>query len=75
MSIMPILILAVTDASVGAAIFFTDEFSQNMISEGNKVADTLGAEFKMTTANFQQQGKSDMKVICMYVYYCVFYIL
>ncbi|XP_033752621.1 rho GTPase-activating protein 5-like [Pecten maximus] len=54
MQVLPILILAVTD-SVGSAIFFKDELSQNLISEGNQLADFLGGEFKMTTANFQQQ--------------------
>ncbi|OWF54503.1 Rho GTPase-activating protein 190 [Mizuhopecten yessoensis] len=54
MQVLPILILAVTDSG-GSAIFFKDELSQILISEGNQLADFLGGEFKMTTANFQQQ--------------------
>ena len=54
MQVIPILILAVTDSGG----FFTDEFSQSLITDGNLLADNLGGEFKMTTANFQQQSKT-----------------
>lgn len=52
---VPLLILASADS--GAAMFFASECSKNLITEGNTLADKLGARFMTTTANFQNQGE------------------
>ncbi|KAK3101435.1 hypothetical protein FSP39_003567 [Pinctada imbricata] len=54
-SIIPILILAVTDNGL-SSMFFHDESSKELIQEGNHLAKDLGCTFMTTTANFQQQS-------------------
>ncbi|XP_064634058.1 rho GTPase-activating protein 190-like isoform X4 [Lineus longissimus] len=50
----PTLILAVTESG-GANAFFSNEYTQALITEGNAIADRLRARFMTTSANFQQQ--------------------
>ena len=53
---IPTKILAITESG-GASAFFSSDFSQSIISEGNIVADDIGASFMMTSSNFQNQSK------------------
>ncbi|XP_005097825.1 rho GTPase-activating protein 35 isoform X2 [Aplysia californica] len=52
---VPKLILAVADSGGASSSFFSSEVCQELIQEGNQLADTLGAAFMTTTANFPQQ--------------------
>jgi len=62
MQVLPILILAVTDSGG----FFNDKLTQDLITEGNQIADFVGGEFKMTTANFQQQSMLISNILCSF---------
>ena len=57
---VPKLLLAIVDSGGSAASFFSNNFSQTMITEGNAIADQLEAHFMTSTANFQQQSKYEM---------------
>ena len=54
---VPTKILAVTESG-GASAFFSNSESQNLITEGNALADKKGASFMTTSANFHQQSMS-----------------
>ena len=56
----PKLVLAMSDCDgVGAlSSFFSSDVTQELIQEGNSVAESLNATFMTTTANFPQQSKS-----------------
>ncbi|XP_067656082.1 rho GTPase-activating protein 190-like isoform X6 [Haliotis asinina] len=51
---VPKLILAVSDSS-GASSFYSSQYSQRLITDGNSLADRIAAHFMTTTANFTQQ--------------------
>ncbi|XP_013387311.1 rho GTPase-activating protein 190 isoform X1 [Lingula anatina] len=51
---VPIQILAVTEGG-GANAFFSNDSSQNIITEGNAIADKVKAHFMVTSLNFPQQ--------------------
>ena len=53
---LPIQILAVTDTGVASA-FFNNDLSHILITEGNSIADRLGAHFMTISSNSRQKCK------------------
>ncbi|KAG0728069.1 Rho GTPase-activating protein 190 [Chionoecetes opilio] len=58
---LPIQILAMTDTS-SATAFFKSDISQQLITEGNAIADRLQAHFMTSTATCQQKSESSLDV-------------
>lgn len=54
---VPKLILAVVDPGGSSSNFFSIDIVQALLQEGSQLADTIGAGFMTTTANFTQQSK------------------
>jgi Rho GTPase-activating protein 5 len=52
---VPRLILAVADSGGASSSFFSNDIVQLLIQEGSQLAESIGATFMTTTANFSQQ--------------------